>query len=253
MGRARRERVPVAEASLSPEHDAISPTASRYLEAIFYIDAEGESVRAARLAEWLGVAGATTAGALQRMAAAGLIEVSPSKEITLTTTGRTAAANIVRRHRIAERWLTDWVGLDWLRADEEASKLEHALSDDVADRLHTLIGSPLTCPHGNPIPGVDAPQRNERSLRTLGAGERSKLSRISEVAEHEVPELLRFLADNRLFIGTEVEVVQVSRGGGTQTVRVGDQDVSMSLDVAAKIWVDDGATGGKAKGPASGR
>jgi DtxR family Mn-dependent transcriptional regulator len=239
MGRARRERTaaPTAEHA---EHDPISATASRYLEAIFYIDAEGESVRAARLAEWLGVAGATTAGALQRMAAAGLIEISPGKVITLTPSGRRAAANIVRRHRIAERWLTDVVGLDWLQADEEASKLEHALSDDVANRLHVLIGSPLTCPHGNPIPGVEAPTRHERSLRSLEVGERAKLSRISEVAEHEVPELLRFLADYGLFIGTEVEVLRISRGGGTETVRVGDREVSMSLDVAAKIWVDDG-------------
>jgi DtxR family Mn-dependent transcriptional regulator len=240
MGRARRER-PVMEGHPNhAEHDPISATASRYLEAIFYIDAEGESVRASRLAEWLGVTGATTAGALQRMTTAGLIDVSPGKVITLTAAGREAAAKIVRRHRIAERWLTDVVGLDWLQADEEASKLEHALSDDVANRLHTLIGSPLTCPHGNPIPGVEAPPRNERSLRSLEAGQRSLLSRISEVAEHEVPELLRFLGENRLFIGTEVEVVQVSRGGGTQTVRVGDHQVSMSLEVASKIWVDDG-------------
>jgi DtxR family Mn-dependent transcriptional regulator len=241
MGQARRGRTARKADADHLDREGISQVASRYLEAIYYIDAEGESVRAARLAEWLGVAGATTAAALQRMSAAGLIEVSPGKEITLTASGREAAARIVRRHRIAERWLTDFVGLDWLQADEEASKLEHAFSDDVANRLHTLIGSPLTCPHGNPIPGVEAPLRHERSLRSLETGERAKLSRISEVAEHEVPDLLRFLADYGLFIGTEVEVLRISRGGGTQTVRVGDREVSMSLDVAAKIWVDDGS------------
>ena len=215
-----------------------SPTISRYLEAIFYIDGEGETVRASRLAGWLGVSQATAGATLQRMARAGLVELSPSKVVSLTEAGREAAARIVRRHRIAERWLTDVIELDWLRADEEASRLEHALSDDVADRLHRLIGEPATCPHGNPIPGVPGTRPPERALATLEPGARSHVRRISEVAEHETPELLRFLADHGFGLGVEVESVTVSRGGGTQTVRVGDREVSMSLEVARKIWID---------------
>jgi DtxR family transcriptional regulator, Mn-dependent transcriptional regulator len=215
-----------------------SEAVSRYLEAIFYIDAEGESVRASRLAEWLGVSQATVAAAIRRMSEQDLITISPQKEIALTEGGREIAAEIVRRHRIAERWLTDVMGFDWLTADEEASRLEHALSGKVADRLHDLIGRPRTCPHGNPIPGEPPLPGAERSLASLAPGERSRVRRISEVAEHEVPDLLRFLGNHGFRLGVEVEAVELSRGAGTFTVRVGDEDVAMSVEVARKIWVD---------------
>ena len=120
-----------------------SEAVSRYLEAIYYIDAEGDPVRASRLADWLGVSQATVAAALRRMTENELINVSPQKEISLTSGGREIASEIVRRHRIAERWLTDVLGFDWLTADEEASRIEHALSGQVADRLAERIAEAL--------------------------------------------------------------------------------------------------------------
>lgn len=215
-----------------------SEAVSRYLEAIYYINAEGDSVRASRLAEWLGVSQATVAAALRRMTEHELVDISAQKEITLTSGGREIATEIVRRHRIAERWLTDVLGFDWLTADEEAARIEHALSGQVADRLHDLIGRPRTCPHGNPIPGAEPVPGAERSLVTLKAGEKSRVRRISEVAEHEVPDLLRFLGNHGFRLGVEVEAVELSRGAGTFTVRVGTEDVAMSVEVARKIWVD---------------
>ena len=215
-----------------------SEAVSRYLEAIYYIDAEGDPVRASRLADWLGVSQATVAAALRRMTENELINVSAQKEITLTSGGREIATEIVRRHRIAERWLTDVLGFDWLTADEEASRIEHALSGQVAVRLHDLIGRPRTCPHGNPIPGAEPMPGAERSLVTLGVGESSRVRRISEVAEHEVPDLLSFLGNHGFRLGVEVQAVEMSRGGGTFTVRVGEEDVAMSVEVARKIWID---------------
>jgi DtxR family Mn-dependent transcriptional regulator len=117
-----------------------SQTVSRYLEAIYYVDAEGERVKAARLAEWLGVSQPTAGATLQRMVRDGLVQISSSKDVSLTARGRDTAAAVVRRHRVAERWLTDVLGLDWLAADEEAGRLEHALSDAVTDRVYKLIG-----------------------------------------------------------------------------------------------------------------
>ncbi len=220
--------------------NGVSVTIGRYLEAIFYIEAEGEVVRASRLADWLGVAQPTASATLQRMMREDLIAVSPAKAVSLTKSGRREAASIVRRHRIAERWLTDYVGLDWAQADEEASKLEHALSDNVADRLLELIGRPATCPHGNPIPGVDAPRFPERALSTLCPGETSHVQRISEVAEHEAPELLRFLGEHGFRMGILVTTIDASRAAGTLTVQVGDtpgSSVTLSLEVAGKIWL----------------
>ena len=214
-----------------------SQTISRYLEAIYYIDAEGETVRASRLADWLSVSHPTASATLQRMIRDRLVKISPAKVITLTPGGRDEAGRIVRRHRIAERWLTDVLGLDWLQADEEAGRLEHAFSDQVADRLHQLLGRPATCPHGNPIPGARAPHQSQRKLSSLQPGERSRVRRVSEVAEHQAPELLSFLAQNGLVMGAEVEAVARSVGAGTQTVRAGGREVAMSLEVADKIWV----------------
>lgn len=217
----------------------VSVTIGRYLEAIFYIEAEGEVVRASRLADWLGVSQPTASATLQRMMREDLIEVSHAKAVTLTKSGRREAASIVRRHRIAERWLTDYVGLDWAQADEEASRLEHAFSDGVADRLLELIGRPTTCPHGNPIPGVNAPRFPERALSTLLSGETSHVQRISEVAEHEAPELLRFLGEHGFRTGVAVTTIDASRAAGTVTVRVDESPdtVTLSLEVAGKIWL----------------
>ena len=215
-----------------------SQTISRYLESIYYMNAEGEHVRAARLAEWLGISQPTTGATLRRMIRDGLVQISAAREVTLTTHGQQTAERIVRRHRVAERWLTDVLGLDWVEADEEAGKLEHALSDEVAERLYQHIGRPATCPHGNPIPGADTVARKpERALRDLPPGEKAKVRRVSEVAEHDAPHLLRFLGDSGLRIGAEVAATERNPGAGTVTVEVGGRRVAMSLDVAGKIWV----------------
>lgn len=218
---------------------AESQTISRYLESIYYMDAEGEHVRAARLAEWLGISQPTAGATLRRMIRDGLVTITPSREVRLTPHGRQTAERIVRRHRVAERWLTDVLGLDWVQADEEAGKLEHALSDEVAERLYQHIGRPETCPHGNPIPGGKAARRgSERALRDLPPGQRSTIRRVSEVAEHDAPQLLRFLGDSGLHLGTPVSAVEHNPGAGTVTVAVGGGRVAMSVDVAGKIWVD---------------
>src|ERR1700694_3210434 len=209
---------------------AESQTVSRYLEAIFYIDAEGETVKAARLADWLGISQPTAGATLQRMVRDGLVSISAAKDVSLTTRGRKAAAAVVRRHRVAERWLTDVIGLDWLAADEEAGRLEHALSDRVTDRLYKLLGEPLTCPHGNPIPGANVDGKTERALRDLPPGVQSRVRRVSEVAEHETPQLLNFLESSGLHLGTAVTSREVNAGAGTLTVDVKGRPVAMSLE-----------------------
>ena len=145
-----------------------SEVVSRYLEAIYYMWSEKESLRSARLADWLGVSRPTVTVGLRRMARDGLVRMNGRKEIELTAKGMRTAESIVRRHRIMERWLTDGLGLDWVTADAEAARLEHAVSDVVEQRLYEVLGRPTTCPHGNPIPGrasrVSPRWRSERRL-----------------------------------------------------------------------------------------
>src|SRR4030088_23827 len=127
-----------------------SEVIAHYLEAIYYIRAEGEVVRSARLADWLSVSRPTVTVALRRMTRDGMVRLNAHKEIQLTARGDTAAAAIVRRHRIVERWMTDVLGLDWVAADAEAERLEHAISAGVGERLYAAPGGTKTRPDGNP-------------------------------------------------------------------------------------------------------
>jgi DtxR family transcriptional regulator, Mn-dependent transcriptional regulator len=214
-----------------------SEVISRYLEAIYYMEAEGESVRSARLADWLGVSRPTVTVALRRMIRDGMVRIDPRKEIVLTDPGRVAAESVVRRHRIMERWLTDSLGLDWVQADEEAARLEHAVSGLVEERLYESLGRPTTCPHGNPIPGHAEPRADERRLSSLDSGAGASVTRISEVAEREAPLLLGYLLERGLVPGRGLEVLEVDAVGRTLQVRIGARDVTLSHETAGKIWV----------------
>jgi DtxR family Mn-dependent transcriptional regulator len=199
---------------------------------------EGESVTNARLADWLGVSRPTVTAALRRMARDGLVSVDPH-EIRLTASGDQRAAAVVRRHRVVERWLVDALGLDWVAADEEAARLEHAVSDVVEAALYEALGRPSTCPHGNPIPGRSEAPAGEVRLSALTEGGAAQVTRISEVAEREAPPLLRYLAERRLVPRAQVAVAEVDSVARTLRLRVGEGDgeVTVSHDTAAKIWV----------------
>jgi DtxR family Mn-dependent transcriptional regulator len=208
----------------------------RYLEAIYYIKAEGEVVRSARLADWLGVSRPTVTAGLRRMTRDGMVRLNGRKEIDFTARGEAAAAAIVRRHRIVERWLTDALGLDWVTADTEAERLESAISDVVANKLHQALGKPQTCPHGNPIPGISTMRRDELRLSALGEGETGTITRISEVAQREAPPLLQYLHDRGLRPGTRVFIEDVDPVGRTIKLRAA-RALTLSTETAAKLSV----------------
>jgi DtxR family transcriptional regulator, Mn-dependent transcriptional regulator len=210
---------------------------SRYLEAIYYMWAENEPLRSARLADWLGVSRPTVAVGLRRMTRDGLVRMNGRKEIELTADGMAAAEAIVRRHRIMERWLTDVLGLDWVAADAEAARLEHAVSELVERRLYEVLGRPATCPHGNPIPGHSEAAPREARLSSLGPGERAAITRVSEVAEREAPPLLAYLHERGLTPGRELALVETDEVAKTLRVRAGDREVTLSHETASKVWV----------------
>ncbi|HEY6115631.1 MAG TPA: metal-dependent transcriptional regulator [Candidatus Dormibacteraeota bacterium] len=213
-----------------------SEVVSRYLEAIYYMWAEKEPLRSSRLADWLGVSRPTVAIGLRRMTRDGLVLMNSRKEIELTDAGKQTAESIVRRHRIMERWLTDGLGLDWVTADAEAARLEHAVSDVVERRLYEVLGRPQTCPHGNPIPGYSDPVADETRLSSLKAGDRASITRVSEVAEREAPPLLAYLHQRDLTPRREVQVLETDEVGKTLRVAVAGREVTLSHETASKIW-----------------
>jgi DtxR family Mn-dependent transcriptional regulator len=212
-------------------------TVDKYLEAIYYIAAEGEVVRPSRLAYWLSVSAPTVSNALVRLKRDGWIDIGSDRSVTLTESGTATATSLVRRHRILERWLTDVLSFDWATADIEADRISSAISDAVVDQIDSSMGSPATCPHGNVIPGRDAHYGALVALADLEPGIPATVRRISEVAEHEAPALLSMLAQHAIHEGSEVRVIESPVGPNEVALSVAGEDLTLSLEAARLIWV----------------
>jgi DtxR family Mn-dependent transcriptional regulator len=176
---------------------------------------------------------------LRRLRAGGWVQTEIDRRVTLTEAGRAAAEAIVRRHRLAECWLTDQLGLDWASAHLEATRVAASFSDTVLARLDAALGEPATCPHGDPIPGRTAPYGELVALADLPPDTPAAVRRISEIIEHESFQLLRDLAAAGMRTGVEV-VVEVDGHPGELALTVGERRHAIALDPAAArlIWVE---------------
>src|SRR5918992_758519 len=207
--------------------------ASEYLMTIRYMHAEGQPVIAARLAERLKVSAATVSEMVTRLVREGLLTVDDhSRHLLLTDAGRGAAERTFRRHALSEWLLTEVVGLGWAEADEEAHHLQHALSDRVTDRIDELLGTPPTCPHGNPIPRDGrTPERPAGiALSAARAGTEVTILRVTEEAEEDA-RLLTFLQENAVRPGNVFAVDEVADHIGTMTLRRLDEGVMAGHEV----------------------
>jgi DtxR family Mn-dependent transcriptional regulator len=217
-----------------------TPTVEAYLEIIYMMAVEDQSVIGARLAESLHVSRPTVTTTLKRMVREGLVKINDRKEIQMTAKGQAIAERLQHRHRIVERWLTDVLGFDWAKSDAEAHRLEHVMSDEVAELLNKNLGYPKTCPHGNPIPGnargVMLADAKVFQLSAANENDRVIVSRVSEYAEN-VAELLVYLGQRGVTPGAEVTVTEIAPLKGPLTLKVGTRTTSMSREVANFVWV----------------
>ncbi|WDM03043.1 metal-dependent transcriptional regulator [Alicyclobacillus cycloheptanicus] len=213
-----------------------------YLEAIYILDAEGDTVLASRLADYLDVARPTVTQTVQRMTASGYVATGEGKEIVLTEEGRQLAEKMVRRHRLLERWLTDELGLDWADAHVEAGRLEHAISPKVEERLAERLGNPTTCPHGNVIPGSGARQEQGQPLSQVEGAKTVTVIRIVEQAEEDL-ELLRFLHKAGIVPGATLRVESPSSPYEAGIpIDVGGVTYSLDEQVARRVLVHEAHT-----------
>ena len=217
----------------------ITPAIEDYLRTIYALEEEVQPVIAARVAEEVGVTPSTMVSTLRRLEGEGYLKVVRRKEIHLTAEGKQVAERILRRHFLLERFLTDLLGLDWVKAHQEAHRLEHALSQEVEDRLAKLLGYPKTCPHGNLIPSKDS-QRSPKSkgtpLHSIAAGKEVELDYITEGGERDA-RLLGYLQEHRLVPGTKVRVLDVAPSMGVMSLKVGQDEFSLGIEAAKKIRV----------------
>lgn len=208
-----------------------------YLEALYEMAEEGIPTQQARLAEWLGVTAASVSEAVKRLTARGLISTGQQRRIELTPDGDELARTLVRRHRLAERFLVEVVGLPWHRAHEEASNWGRIVSDEIEDRFVDLLGDPATCVHGNPIPGSGHPvdQGGLRPLQEMTPGDRVRLERLTEDLELDLDVML-FFERSGLMPGADITVVAVAPDG-TRTLEVAGEKVALGEHLADNLWV----------------
>ncbi len=209
------------------------PAFEEYCEAIWELREDDIKVIQARIAERLDVSRPAVSEMIHRMASEGLIDMGDS--ITLTDKGRNLAERVVRRHRLAERFLTDILELPWALAHEEAGKWEHVISEPVEEAMSRVLGDPTTCPHGNPIPGAsyEAPDTSPLSEIEVGAG--FTVDRIPEELEF-TPGLLDFLEENDLVPGSRGVLTAMSPDG-TATVEIDGRTIGVGAFATDRILV----------------
>ncbi|HEY7624317.1 MAG TPA: metal-dependent transcriptional regulator [Candidatus Limnocylindria bacterium] len=210
-----------------------STAVEEYLQAIYTLADESGHVVSARLAEFLGFSAAAVSEMVHRLEREGLVSLDGRKEVHLTRAGQGQANSIVRRHRLAERFLVEVLGFEWWKTHEEAERLEHAMSKEMEERIIKVLGDPQTCPHGNPMPGVTP--LPTKPLERVAAGTTATVERIPDQYEHE-PGFLEYLDSQGVKPGVEMSVVEL-RHGEPIRVRVDGHERTIRADCAQKVWV----------------
>jgi DtxR family Mn-dependent transcriptional regulator len=214
--------------------DGFHPPLEEYLEAIHELEEEGTQVIQARLAERLGHSAPSVSEMIRRLKAEGYLQVK-NRAVTLTDKGRVRAESVVRKHRLAERLLTDVIGLPWHKSHLEACRWEHVISDEVEDRLVELLGNPTTCPHGNPIPGTGAARSDLVALGGLEPGDHLRLERVTEQVEIDA-DSLAYLSDHNFVPGASAEV-RSKAPDGTLTLDLAEGSIALGPALAHQLFV----------------
>ena len=216
-----------------PTQGEYHPAFEEYCECIYELREDDIDVIQARIADRLEISRPAVSEMIKRLEAEGLVTVDDG--IRLTTSGRALGERVVRRHRLAERFLTDILQLPWAEAHHEAGKWEHVMSESVERAIDDLLGNPTTCPHGNPIPGSGYEERDFSALAAVEVGGTFTVQRITEELEFE-PGLLEFLEASEIQPGNDGTVV-ASSPDGTLTVTIGDRHVGVGAFASERILV----------------
>jgi DtxR family transcriptional regulator, Mn-dependent transcriptional regulator len=217
-----------------------SPAVQDYLKAIYHLaeiggDDEG-LITTSQVAEALGVTAASASNMLKKLDTMGLVTQAKRQGVELTETGRQAALEVIRHHRLLETYLATRLGVPWDEVHGEAEVLEHHLSEALEARIAAELGHPERDPHGDPIPtegGQVAAVPSDR-LVDLADGARGVVSRVSD----RDPALLRWLAERGLVPGAAVEVTGRTPFGGPVAVQVDGQPVDVPPDAARAVYVE---------------
>ncbi|MGH9299741.1 MAG: metal-dependent transcriptional regulator [Acidimicrobiales bacterium] len=221
--------------------DGFHPPLEEYLETIHALEEEGVTIIQARLVERLGHAPQSISEMVHRLQADGYLE-RRGRGVALTAKGRRRAESVVRKHRLAERFLVEVVGLPWARAHVEAGRWEHVISEEVEARFVEILGNPSTCPHGNPIPGAPQESSSQHPLADSKPGEVVRLARITEQVEVDL-DALSYLSDHGFVPGTDA-TIRSKAPDGTLTLEVDGASVAFGPAICRQLYVTAGLTPG---------
>ncbi|MGH1523834.1 metal-dependent transcriptional regulator [Leifsonia sp. L25] len=215
----------------------LSPVAQDYLKLIWSAtEWAADPITVKQISERMGVRAATVSDGIRRLAEQGLVVHEPYGAIELTDDGRRGAVAMVRRHRLIETFLVEELGYGWDEVHDEAEVLEHAVSDQLVDRIDRRLGFPARDPHGDPIPTADGTPRRPEAvpLLTAPAGVPLSVVRISDAD----PAVLRYLGERGVGLDTELTVDEHRAFAGDVTVHVGGEAaIVLGATAAAAVWV----------------
>jgi DtxR family Mn-dependent transcriptional regulator len=219
-----------------------SPAAQDYLKGLWHLDHESASgglISTKAIARRLDVSAASATNMLKKLGAMGLVIHHSYRGAALTEAGRKVALEVIRHHRLLETYLAEALGVPWDAVHDEAEVLEHVLSEDLEDRISSLLGNPEVDPHGHPIPTKEGAIQSApaRPLWEASDGERVVVDRVSD----EESDVLRYLDEVGLRPGAKLEVIGRGPVGGPLFVRLpGDAERTQALsrELAEAIWVE---------------
>ncbi len=219
-----------------PSVAAVRSTEEQYVEVIGLLEEQNSPVGTAPIAENMQLAMPSVSEMLKRLADKGLVTHAPYEGASLSEKGRMLFANVIRRHRLWEVFLTQHLGMSWHNVYEHACRLEHGTLEPVTARLGSFLGHPAYCPHGSPIPGADGtwPPSQGQPLLEMPIGSEYQIVRILQENDADC---LTFLFERDVMIGTVVRLMDIASYDGTVSLDVSGKPVAMGTRVASRLRV----------------
>jgi DtxR family Mn-dependent transcriptional regulator len=210
--------------------ESLTRSVEDYLKAIYRLSPSGRPASTSEIAHLLELSAPSVSGMVKRLSEQGLLEHVPYKGVQLTAEGRRAALRMVRRHRLIESYLVDFLGYSWDTVHAEAERLEHAVSDTLVERMAAALGHPSFDPHGDPIPTPDGSivELDCIPLSDIPVGRTVELRQVDE----SQPERLRYIASLGLRPGVRVTVTDRQPFGGPLTVESNGQRLIIGRELA---------------------
>lgn len=215
-----------------------TPSVENYLKAIYHLEGQGEDrVSTTSLAEELEISHSSVTNMLKSLGNDGLVDYEPYNGARLTDEGIDAALKVIRNHRLIEIFLVDTLDYSWDEVHEEAERLEHAVSERLAERIDAYLDHPKFDPHGDPIPTADGEilEQNARPLDEVPTQSRVRIERVLD----QDPDVLRYLESVGLVPSADLFVEEILPVDGQMTLELDEETITVSKSIASRLLVTD--------------